>query len=140
MGKDVEKAAIEQKSLAKYAKIKFAFEFAKDPDGSWEDKKSFANFLSVLTQRLHKKYKASDPAEFHGYKLRKQYSLGSGIEVLADLDAKDYDEFRKKYKGIQGAIDILLSTKKVMSGGTKDPARDVSKLIRKLEIEAEDED
>lgn len=25
--------------------------------------------------------------------------MGNGVEVLAELDAKDYDEFRKKYSG-----------------------------------------
>jgi len=121
----------------------FAFEFGgggHDPDGHGLDKNNFMNFLKVLTQKLHKKYGAADPQEFFGYNMRKQYAMGSGVEVLADLDAKNYGEFSKKYRGIQGAIDILLSTKKVMSGGGKDPAKTIFKLVRKLEIEAEDED
>jgi hypothetical protein len=137
---DLKKAAEEQKALKNRVKIMYAFEFAKDPDGDYQDRKSFEDYYKVHTARLHKKYGAASPQEIAGYNLRKQVAMGDGIEVQAELDADDYDEFRKKYGGTKGAIDILLSTEKVMSGAGKDPAKAVSKLIRKLEIEAEDEE
>jgi hypothetical protein len=142
-GRDPDKAAEEQKDLKKYAKIKFVFEFGEgghNPDGDYQDQKSFGHFLNIETQKLHKKYGAADPHDFFGYNLRKQTSLGKGLEVLSDLDAENYSEFRKKYSGIKGAIDILLNTEKIMSGSydRENPGKSVMKLIKKLEIEAED--
>jgi hypothetical protein len=138
-GRDVEKAAKEQKSLKNHAKIIFVFKFpGANPDGDYEEGRKFGEFFKTKTQELHKKYGAADPAEFMGYNIRKRAALGNGIEVLAELDADDYSEFRKKYGGIDGAIDILLNTKKVMTGAGKDPGKAVNKLIRKLEIEKEE--
>jgi len=139
-GRDTDKAAEEQKNMKKYAKIMFIFySHGKDPEGDYDDRKEYGQFLKDLTSKLHKKYGAADPSDFFGYNLRKQYAMGNGLEVLADLDAKDYQEFTKKYRGIQGAIDILLNTEKIMSGSYNraEPGKSVHKLIRKLEIEAE---
>jgi hypothetical protein len=135
-GRDVAKAAKEQKGIKNHAMIMFVFDNpGKDPVVR---PREFNEYLGKITKKLHTKYGAADPAEFFGYQIRKQYAMGNGIEVLADLDADDYREFGKKYSGIDGAIKILYNTEKVMTGAGKDPAKAVSKLIRKLEIEAED--
>lgn len=133
------KAAEEQKTLKNYAKIKFIFKFALDPDGDYEDKQAFRDFLNVQVQDLFKKYGAASPQEFSGYNMRKRVAMGNGMEILAKLDAKNYDEFHRGYSGIDGAIDILLSADRIMSGDydRNSPGKSVSKLIRKLEISKE---
>lgn len=133
------KAAEEQKVLKNHAKIKFVFKFEKDPAGDYEDKQAFRDFLNVQVQDLFKKYGAASPEEFYGYNMRKRVAMGNGMEVLAKLDAKNYDEFHRNYSGIDGAIDILLSADRIMSGDydRKGPGKSVSKLIRKLEISKE---
>jgi len=141
---DLKKAAEEEKALNKQAKIRFIFEFGEggqDPDKDYQNRETFKHFKNVLKQRLYKKYGAADPSEYFGYSLRKAYAMGDGIEVLADLDADDFDEFKKKYSGAKGAAKILWSTEKIMSGSydRNEPAKTISKMIRKLEIEAEDE-
>lgn len=144
VGKNISAAAAEEKSLENRAQIVFIFKHATAPPkpGSWDISPVFVRAWSDEKAKarrvLHKKYGAATPGEISGYNLRKQYAMGDGVEVLADLDAKDYDEFRKKYSGFDGAIGVLERTEKVMSGAGKDPAKTINKLIRKLEIEAED--
>jgi len=130
-GTDIAAAAEEEKSLEKHAKIMWAFEKKDSAD-------KFSQFFKEKRNELSKKYNAASPEEFMGYNMRKRYANFTGIEVLADLDANDYSDFHKKYSGIKGVIEILSSAEKVMSGGGSDPVKAISKLIRKLEIDAED--
>ena len=135
------KIAADEEGLEKKSKIKFIFEFGEggeDPDKGYQNQKTFKDFHNVERQRLYKKYGAAAPSEIKGYSLRTHYVIGDGVEVLAELDAKNYEEFKKKYSGINGAIEVLYNTKKVMKGAGHNPAKTVSKLIRKLEIETED--
>lgn len=143
VGKDTEKAAEEQKNLKKYGKIMFVFDSGgKDPDKDYEAQKEYGQWLKRATDKLHKKYGAASPSEVGGYNLRKQYAMGNGIEVLANLDdAKDYDEFAKNYSGLEGAVDILLNTERIMSGNynRENPGKSVMKMIKKLQLEIDDE-
>lgn len=146
-GTNTKKAAEELKVLLNRAKIKFAFEYKSgghDPNSSdYETEKAFGQFLAELTRKIHEKYGAASPAEFTGYTMRKRYAMGDGIEVMADLDADNYEEFHKKYHGAQGGIDILDRTVKLMSPPVSDKdkaAKLIFKFRKKLEAEKEDED
>jgi hypothetical protein len=130
-GTDVAAAAAEEKSLEKRAKIMWAFE-RNDPS------EKFSEYFKIKRNELSKKYNAATPDEFFGFNMRKRFANFNGLEVLADLDANDYPDFHKKYQGLKGAIEILSNSEKVMSGGGKDPAKAVHKMIRRLELEDED--
>lgn len=160
MGVDTEKAAKEESGLKNKAKcifktherLKLVFEFGYDPidpRGSHNRKMSrdeerqwdrdFQNFYNNMKEKLSKKYKASSPREKYGYDIRKT-TLRNYIEVLADLDAKDYDQFRNNYSGLDGAIDILGSTIKLLhphADTSIEASEKVTKWITKLQNEKE---
>jgi hypothetical protein len=124
MGKSTEKAAQEEVGLKKHARIVFAFENKIDPEGrtpdnmewrEWREiQENWKEFVRKRVGDIHAKWGASPAPMKHGYDIRKT-TLKNYIEVLAELDAKDYDQFHKNYQGLDGAIEILASTIKLMS-------------------------
>ena len=95
-----------------------------------------------MRNELSKKYGASNPSGKYGYDIRKT-TLRNYIEVLADLDAKDYNEFHKSYQGLDGAIDILYSTISLIHPHVNSSSEASDKIIKwttKLKNEKELED
>lgn len=142
-GRNTAKASAEAADMKKHAKIMFVFELADgghDPDGDYEDRKTFEDFLSVKIQEIADKYGAASVAETHGYNIRKS-TLGPYVEVVAQLDdADNYSDFQKNYRGLNGAIKILRSATKLLhpfASSSKDASRIIDKQIRKLEVESE---
>ncbi len=139
VGDNLKDAERDQNNLKKYGYIKFIFE--SDPPGqNPERNREYREWFAEETEKLHKKYGAASPREIGGYNMRKQTAMGNGVEILADLDAKDYDEFGKKYSGYNGATEILLNTERILSGryNRDNPGKSISNLIKKLEISADE--
>jgi hypothetical protein len=126
-------------------KMKYIWEHdGQDPDKLTysKDKEEWGSLYKNKYNEIADRFNLPRLGEYQGYQLRKRIALGDGIEVLADLDAKGYDEFEKKYRGYQGLIDILMSTERVLTGHGGSPesaAKKVVKMIKMFEIEAEDE-
>ena len=167
MGTDTKSAASEESGLKNKAKSNFktheriVFIFSKN--GGWDPieempaelrpkdwylnkrpdaekfQENFEEYYKKLIKELHGKYKAWSGPEFHGYTIRKT-TLKNYIEVLAELDAKDYEEFHTKYKGYRGAIEILYSTQKLLHPHvetSQQAGEKVIKWVKKLQAEEE---
>ena len=151
MGKDTKKAAQEESGLKDKAKcifktherLKIVFNSGFDPIEDWpygqgknldydEQRKwnrEFNTFYNEMRNELSKKYGASNPSGKYGYEIRKS-TLRNYIEILADLDAKDYDEFHKNYQGLLGAIDILYSTISLLHPHVNSSSEASDKIIK----------
>lgn len=142
VGEDIEKDAKEEKNLKNRIQLIIVLEHGIDPQSemSRNEKEEYNELFNKYRNTFYRNKKSATPAEMLGYNMRKRYVGGKYIEVLADLDAKDYSEFSRKYRGYQGAIDILWNTEKIMTGASSDPIKTVKKWIKKLEVEAEDEE
>jgi hypothetical protein len=155
MGKDTKKAAKEETGLKDKAKclfktherLKIAFEYGYDPVDEksstssikaikqldWDEQRrwnsEFQDFYNKMREDLSKRYSASGPREKYGYDIRKT-TLRNYIEVLAELDAKDYNEFHKNYQGLPGAIDILYSTISLLHPHVNSSSEASDKIIK----------
>lgn len=140
MGRDLEISAAKEKEFGKNVveRSKIVHIFEKGPiSDDYTGTSSLGEIIRKRRANFYKGEEAWSDAEKIGYDLRKR-SLGKYIEVLAELDADNLDEFEKNYSGYKGAIAILYSTEKVMWGAGSGASKAVAKMIRKLEIEAED--
>lgn len=140
---DMEQNAKDEKLFSKgrlidKAKIIFVFEYGQVPSDSYSDKDKLKSIQQKMKNSFYQKRGAFNPSEYFGYQMR-QKTLNNYIEVVSELDADDVSEFHRKYSGIEGAIEILYNTEKVMKGSGGDPAKTVMKWIKKLELEKEDE-
>lgn len=163
MGKDTKKAAQEESGLRDKAKCLFktherimiAFEYGYDPVDEksstssiqaikqldWDEQRKwnreFNTFYNEMRNELSKKYGASNPSGKYGYDIRKT-TLRNYIEVLAELDANDYEQFHKKYSGLEGAIEILSSAIKLLhphAATSAEASEKVMKWMTKLQNE-----
>lgn len=74
-----------------------------------------------------------------GFEMRISTIKPDCIGVIAEVDdADDYDEFQRKYSGLEGAKNILLSTTAIIYGCGKDPGKTIMKWLKRLELEEED--
>jgi hypothetical protein len=140
-GTNIAAAAKDTKDMMRHAKIMYIFETGLNPNSrEYEDQKKYSAYITKKEKEITEKHGAWSQSEYFGYDLRKRYIGSDYIEVLADIDAKDIDEFQKKYSGIKGAIEILQNTEKLMSPraeNSEKASKLISKQIRKLQIELE---
>lgn len=139
---DMEKNAEEEKKLKENAenraKVIYVFEYEEHP-GSGSNRR-LQDLIRRRRDQFYQERGAFNPAEMMGYNMRKTTIGGNYIEVLADLpNADNIQQFQRNYSGLDGAIEILLSTEKIMHGAGKDPAKSVMKWIKKLELEKEED-
>jgi hypothetical protein len=142
---DNDKIALKQRSfMHTYDKlrIKYLFNGWTGPQvmsSVWYKGTVYEKEIREGVREIAKKYGAEGYYDGEPYYQMRKSSLSDYIEVIATLDAKNYDDFGKKYSGIDGAIEILSNTKTVLRGAgvLGDAAGAVNRMIRKLEFEKE---
>jgi len=150
LGRDPNKVAQEQKKIKKddlVNKYRIQILFTKC--------KTNSDFQDILSENWMNHFRVS-PDKFYFDELEKiaakydaagtmasmrVYEIGVNsesdkIEILVNVDAKDYSEFHKKFGGLEGAIELLYSAERVY--GYNDPAKAVLKWVKKLELEMEE--
>jgi len=129
LGHEPERTELEIKSAQNRNLIKEIFFRKEDPRTDI----SFINDQKEIAAEIMKKYDVS--TGYYGYQIRKT-TIGKHIEVVVDMPEK---EFNKSQGSLEGAINILHHTTKLMSpkAKTKDAAKIVLKWINRLESEKE---
>ena len=131
LGDNPVRSEIKMRSRTNRASIKFLFETLQDPRGN-------KDFEEIKKEIMAKISKEDDVwTGYNGYTIRKT-TLKKYIEVIVDMSDRQFQSAESR--GIDGAIDILLSTEKLVSPKVKsseEVATIIQKWIKKLELENE---
>ena len=136
VGKDPKKAEILIKRTLNQHYIKSIFKYNGDPSKmDFSVREVFSDERKKIKSKILEKFDIW--SGYGGYQIRKT-AIGKYVEVLVDMKEKEFKDAESR--GLDGAIDILLSTKKLIKPSVKNKdegAKIILKWIKRLENEKE---